>query len=144
MFDLLFIIFDSANLSLAFDTLFDTRWSCRSPQGFGDGIDDVSQRQARSISLFLIFIFQTMRTIEPICTRQRALAAFLFLALCGWVITFTISVFRYAHISLRFCLLYVLTVPLDWSKGFRKPKLHWLSSSKEKSPSLCSIHKILR
>lgn len=29
MFDLLFIIFDSANLSLAFDTLFDNRWSCR-------------------------------------------------------------------------------------------------------------------
>ncbi|KAF8477150.1 hypothetical protein BDZ91DRAFT_769371 [Kalaharituber pfeilii] len=79
MFDLLFIIFDSANLSLAFDTLFDTRWSCRSPstvQDFGDGTKNA------------------MRTVEPICTRQRALAAFLFLALCGWVLTFTISVFR--------------------------------------------------
>lgn len=28
MLDLLFIIFDSANLSLAFDTLYDVRWSC--------------------------------------------------------------------------------------------------------------------
>jgi hypothetical protein len=30
MFDLVFIVFDSANLSLAFDTLYDIRWSCRS------------------------------------------------------------------------------------------------------------------
>jgi len=30
MFDLVFIVFDSANLSLAFDSLFDVRWSCRS------------------------------------------------------------------------------------------------------------------
>lgn len=28
MFDLLFIIFDSANLSLAFDSIFDPKWSC--------------------------------------------------------------------------------------------------------------------
>jgi hypothetical protein len=32
MFDLLFIVFDSANLSLAFDTLYDVRWSCRSTE----------------------------------------------------------------------------------------------------------------
>jgi hypothetical protein len=37
MLDLLFIIFDSANLSLAFDTLFDVRWSCRSSADFKDG-----------------------------------------------------------------------------------------------------------
>lgn len=42
MLDLLFIIFDSANLSLAFDTLFDVRWSCRSAASsadFKDGLD---------------------------------------------------------------------------------------------------------
>ena len=42
MLDLLFIIFDSANLSLAFDTLFDVRWSCRSVASsadFKDGLD---------------------------------------------------------------------------------------------------------
>ncbi|KAF8426883.1 hypothetical protein EV426DRAFT_631905 [Tirmania nivea] len=82
MFDLLFIIFDSANLSLAFDTLFDTRWSCRR-QAVGH-----ENENARP------------KTVEPICTRQRALASFLFLALCGWVLTFTISVFRYASIVL--------------------------------------------
>lgn len=44
MLDLLFIIFDSANLSLAFDTLFDVRWSCRSATTGADfgGNDNVS------------------------------------------------------------------------------------------------------
>lgn len=72
MFDLLFIIFDSANLSLAFDTLFDTRWSCRKQVVADENL---------------------AKTVEPIA-RQRALASFLFLALCGWILTFTISVFR--------------------------------------------------
>lgn len=77
MFDLLFIIFDSANLSLAFDTLFDTRWSCRS----AETLEDFGGENA-------------VGTVGAICTRQRALASFLFLALCGWILTFTISVFR--------------------------------------------------
>jgi hypothetical protein len=72
MFDLLFIVFDSANLSLAFDSLFDVRWSCRV---LDSGVDESP-------------------AIDPICDRQRALAAFLFLALCAWVATFTVSVFR--------------------------------------------------
>ncbi|RPA86079.1 hypothetical protein BJ508DRAFT_159536 [Ascobolus immersus RN42] len=70
MMDLVFIVFDSANLSLAFDTLFDTRWSC-SVEGEGKwGLDN------------------------NICGRQRALSAFLFLALLGWISTFTVSLFR--------------------------------------------------
>lgn len=76
MFDLIFIVFDSANLSLAFDSLFDVRWSCRAmdmAEGSGGPITPV---------------------IDPICNRQRALAAFLFLALCAWIATFTVSVFR--------------------------------------------------
>ncbi|KAH8155330.1 uncharacterized protein LAJ45_00340 [Morchella importuna] len=78
MLDLLFIIFDSANLSLAFDTLFDVRWSCRSATTGADfGGND-----------------NELRTVSPICDRQRALAAFIFLALCAWVSTFTVSVFR--------------------------------------------------
>lgn len=80
MFDLLFIIFDSANLSLAFDTLFDTRWSCLSSAT----VDDFGEGDRPN----------ELRTVEPICTRQRALSAFLFLALLAWVLTFTISVFR--------------------------------------------------
>lgn len=38
MLDLLFIIFDSANLSLAFDTLYDVRWSCISANTEGLGV----------------------------------------------------------------------------------------------------------
>ena len=82
MLDLVFIIFDSANLSLAFDTLFDIRWSCRS-------IDSSDEFRAES-SLGE----NTFSTVDPICDRQRTLAAFLFLALCAWVATFMISVFR--------------------------------------------------
>lgn len=45
--------------------------------------------------------FQANGAIDPICDRQRALAAFLFLALCAWVSTFTVSVFRYMRFALR-------------------------------------------
>lgn len=79
MFDLVFIVFDSANLSLAFDTLYDIRWSCRSAATAAD---------FRQKHIYL------NRTVEPICDRQKALAAFLFLALFAWVGTFMISVFR--------------------------------------------------
>ncbi|KAI5779293.1 hypothetical protein EDC01DRAFT_671451 [Geopyxis carbonaria] len=79
MLDLLFIVFDSANLSLAFDTLYDVRWSCRSVSSSSDGWEQSSN---------------STRTVDPICDRQRALAAFLFLALCAWVATFMVSIFR--------------------------------------------------
>ncbi|KAK6346804.1 hypothetical protein TWF696_006912 [Orbilia brochopaga] len=75
MFDLVFIIFDSANLSLAFDTLYDVSQSCASP-------------------ITSTTLTGSLLTDNPICSRQRALASFLFLALCAWVSTFTVSVFR--------------------------------------------------
>ncbi|EPS45292.1 hypothetical protein H072_682 [Dactylellina haptotyla CBS 200.50] len=79
MFDLVFIIFDSANLSLAFDTLNDVQQSCSALPG-------TSLASGSPDSSFVIN--------QPICTRQRALASFLFLALCAWVSTFMVSVFR--------------------------------------------------
>lgn len=85
MFDLLFIVFDSANLSLAFDSLYDVRWSCRTPDLSQGGVDPG----------------HNMSVDDPICDRQRALAAFLFLALCAWVATFMISVFRFVTRLLR-------------------------------------------
>lgn len=76
MLDLLFIIFSSANLSLTFNTLFDATWACRT-----DSYDptDASLKVPYN---------------GPICTRQRGLAAFLFMVLVMWVATFTISIFR--------------------------------------------------
>ncbi|KAK6537549.1 hypothetical protein TWF694_011731 [Orbilia ellipsospora] len=79
MFDLVFIIFDSANLSLAFDTLYDVQQSCSALPGKG-------MNTSADPGPFI--------TNQPICTRQRALASFLFLALCAWVSTFTVSIFR--------------------------------------------------
>lgn len=74
MLDLLFIIFSSANLSLAFNTLYDDQWVCQS------GPDDGSPNYVPAVS--------------SICRRQRLLAAFLFLVLNLWVLTFTISLVR--------------------------------------------------
>ncbi|CAK7895480.1 regulator of phospholipase D Srf1p [[Candida] anglica] len=77
MLDLLFIIFSSANLSLAFNTLYDHEWVC-----MNDNNPDLA-----TIGIFY-------PTVGSICRRQRALSAFLFIALCLWVVTFTISIVR--------------------------------------------------
>lgn len=77
MLDLLFIIFSSANLSLAFNTLYDTLWLCHQSDN-----DLIHQSP-----LYLPYN-------SNICSRQRGLASFIFLSLVSWVITFTISIFR--------------------------------------------------
>lgn len=74
MLDLLFIIFSSANLSLTFNTLYDDEWVCR--DDIVKGLDELYP------------------SVGSICRRQRSLAAFLFLSLCLWLITFTISIVR--------------------------------------------------
>ncbi|KAI9672480.1 MAG: hypothetical protein M1817_003246 [Caeruleum heppii] len=67
LFDLFFIVFNSANLSLAFETLADTEGNCQ--KGFGTANDDL-------------------------CRRQKALSAVLLIALMAWLLTFGVSVFR--------------------------------------------------
>ncbi|KAG5418111.1 hypothetical protein I9W82_004440 [Candida metapsilosis] len=77
MLDLLFIIFSSANLSLAFDSLYDDEWVCeiyKNPHG--------------------VELANQFPVISSICTRQKGLASFLFVVLVTWVLTFTISVVR--------------------------------------------------
>jgi hypothetical protein len=69
LLDLFFIVFDSANLSLAFDALSDVRWSCRD-------VDGTTPRGG------------------PLCVRQRALSSVLLVALVAWITTFSISVLR--------------------------------------------------
>lgn len=75
MFDLLFIIFSSANLALAFSSLTDDQWVC------------IDLRDPVYKNLIL-------PTVDSLCRRQCALTAFLFLTLCTWVLTFTISIIR--------------------------------------------------
>ncbi|RCK67328.1 Regulator of phospholipase D SRF1 [Candida viswanathii] len=77
LLDLLFIIFSAANLSLAFNTMNDDEWVCKVNKT--PGLADIG----------LVF-----PTIPAICHRQRALAAFLFMVLFLWVLTFTVSLLR--------------------------------------------------
>lgn len=71
--DLLFIVFDSANLSLAFQALTDDRWACRDP--------------AEMDTSYCAYD-------KPICQRQKALTATLLIALVAWLCTFAISTLR--------------------------------------------------
>jgi len=73
--DLAFIVFESANLSLAFQALTDEKWACK----------DSSDIAAREYCNFE----------ASICTRQKALTATLLIALMAWLTTFTISTLRY-------------------------------------------------
>jgi hypothetical protein len=75
--DLAFIVFESANLSLAFQALTDVDWACRdSPDQDG----------------------QVCRYSQSICSRQKALTATLLIALLAWIGTFTISTLRFASL----------------------------------------------
>lgn len=77
MLDLLFIICMSANLSLTFYSLYDDEWVCT---------DD------NNPSLQALGIYYP--TVNFLCRRQRAIASFLFLVLCLWVLVFTVSIIR--------------------------------------------------
>ncbi|KKZ68340.1 hypothetical protein EMCG_06016 [[Emmonsia] crescens] len=70
--DLIFIVFASANLSLAFESLSGIQSSCRA--GEVDGIFDPRN--------------------DFICDRQKALASVLLIVLIAWLTTFAISVLR--------------------------------------------------
>ncbi|CAI8496407.1 unnamed protein product [Hanseniaspora opuntiae] len=72
LLDLFFIIFFSANLSIAFGSMFDDDWVC-----IGGYPSNKSSPK-----------------VNYICRKQRTLSSFLFLILCAWVITFTVSITR--------------------------------------------------
>ncbi|CAG8943615.1 unnamed protein product [Penicillium salamii] len=73
LLDIFFIVFDSANLSLAFASLSEVTGSCTEAE--------VNQ------------------VVDPrndhICVRQKALASVLLVALLAWLMTFSISVLRF-------------------------------------------------
>ncbi len=72
LLDLFFIVFQSANLSLAFQTLSDPDEACR-PGNTGQLSDT---------------------TDAGICRKQRALASVLLIALIAWLSTFCVSILR--------------------------------------------------
>lgn len=71
--DLAFIVFESANLSLAFQALTDDKWACTQ----ATDPEQPSCDYTRSI-----------------CVRQKALTATLLIALLAWLATFSISTLR--------------------------------------------------
>jgi len=72
LLDLFFIVFDSANLSLAFDSLSEVTGSCTEA--------DIN--------------YQLDPRNGSICVRQKALASVLLVALLAWLMTFALSVLR--------------------------------------------------
>lgn len=74
LLDLFFIVFQAANLSLAFQGLSDTAEGCKSNPGGPPGSEG--------------------NVDSSICERQRALASVLLIALIAWLMTFTVSVLR--------------------------------------------------
>lgn len=72
LLDLFFIIFESANASLAFDALINNPGACGSGGNVG------------------------------VCGRQGALGGILLVALVAWSLTFTVSIFRYVRFPLSF------------------------------------------
>lgn len=73
LLDLFFIVFDSANLSLAFEASHQEGF-CK--QISKQGPQEVFDREPR------------------LCRRQNALASVLLIALIAWLLTFSISVLR--------------------------------------------------
>lgn len=76
--DLLFIIFSSANLALAFNTRYDPRWVCSSyyPIDFKGTTSKVNP------------------SVPHICRKQEALSSFLFILLFSWVCCVIFSLVR--------------------------------------------------
>lgn len=74
LLDLFFIVFQAANLSLAFQGLSDTAEGCKSEPGGPPGSEG--------------------NVDSSICERQRALASVLLIALIAWLMTFSVSVLR--------------------------------------------------
>ncbi|KAJ5554014.1 hypothetical protein N7513_003973 [Penicillium frequentans] len=72
LLDLFFIVFDSANLGLAFNSLSELTGACREAE--------INQ--------------QVEPRNDQICVRQKALASVLLVALVAWLMTFAISVLR--------------------------------------------------
>lgn len=72
LLDIFFIIFDAANMTLAFVSLHDVQGTCTSAV-----INDVHDDRN-----------------DTLCVRQKALASVLLVALIAWLLTFCISIFR--------------------------------------------------
>ncbi len=97
LLDLFFIIFESANLSLAFQAITDQDGSCVAGTDRGEGMPGVSNGGERSSMVN-----------GNLCAQEKTLAAILFVALVAWGLTFCVSIIRYV------ILLLMIMVVMEW------------------------------
>lgn len=76
--DLIFVIFSSANLALAFNTRYDTRWVC-------------SDTYPLNVNGQITKVYPL---VPYICRKQKALSAFLFILLFTWILCVIFSMIR--------------------------------------------------
>jgi hypothetical protein len=74
--DLIFMIFNSANVALAFESVFDVRWACNDNPENAQQLNEVCAYDG------------------ALCRRQKSLTAVLMVSLIAWLTTFTISTMR--------------------------------------------------
>jgi hypothetical protein len=91
LLDLFFIIFESANMAIAFGNLSDENGSCREGRN---------------------------GTNMHICDRVKTLCAFLLVALIAWSMTFAVSIFRYVE---SFCTSITKLTCMQISGKSRRP-----------------------
>lgn len=103
--DLVFIVFASANLSLAFASLSDVNGSCSS----GDIDLTINPRN------------------DKICDRQKVLAAVLLVVLVAWLMTFMISALRYVFLPSQI-ISTAANVPIPESSSEWQPSRTFLLS----------------
>ena len=82
LLDLFFIIFESANLSLAFQAITDQDGSCLASE------NATNREGARK------------HIDGNLCAQEKALASILFVALLAWGLTFSVSIIRYVVLEL--------------------------------------------
>lgn len=82
LLDLLFIILNSADLALAFNVLYDSEAGCLTDS---DSHDVPSSPHTK--------LMQTPAS-KKVCMLQQSMAAVLFITLIGFVINFTVSLYR--------------------------------------------------
>lgn len=80
--DLVFVVFSSANLSLAMDTLHNGQWACYEGRPQSSNNDNAQVAASTCVQN------------DDLCKRQRALCGVLVIALFAWLVTFAISVLR--------------------------------------------------
>ena len=93
--DLIFIVFDSANLSLAYEGLITKSTGGVCSNSFRAGKQDI-------------------------CSRQKGLASVLLIALVAWLLTFSISVLRSVHSVLCYHITFLAVSMLIYVTGLSR------------------------